>query len=400
VALWIGGHDARGWRELAALVAAGACVRPANVPGRSVRSSSDAQRPRPGGLPSSSRWGSRRSRTGASSACSAAGPFPAEALIRKLWAWPAWGVLLARAALVARMDEPRSQPGAGDCAGQGRPRSSASCARKQFGEYEVAGKLDPTVDLSEAADLRCGRGGEVIETAGTLLEQNGHRRERDGPGARARGAALLPADRGTGRRSGGRSRTDRGGEGGRAAPRGETPLAARGGATHPAARESTIAVTARTLSEAVRELRVDTVVIASDERPLAPADRGVHPAAPLRRHRAARAAIRGAGVAGGFRWCSCARATLAIGDGLNSPLPSAVKRLFDLVMSALLVVCTAPLLALLAVLIKLDSEGPVFYGQERVGRGGRIFRIRKLRTMRSDAERARAPSGPRTRTRG
>jgi lipopolysaccharide/colanic/teichoic acid biosynthesis glycosyltransferase len=43
------------------------------------------------------------------------------------------------------------------------------------------------------------------------------------------------------------------------------------------------------------------------------------------------------------------------------------------------------------VLIKLDSKGPVFYWQERVGRGGRIFRLYKLRTMHHDAEKASGP---------
>jgi lipopolysaccharide/colanic/teichoic acid biosynthesis glycosyltransferase len=56
-----------------------------------------------------------------------------------------------------------------------------------------------------------------------------------------------------------------------------------------------------------------------------------------------------------------------------------------MVASALLV-CASPLLALLAAIIKLDSRGPVFYGQERVGRGGKAFKIHKLRTMRADAE--------------
>jgi exopolysaccharide biosynthesis polyprenyl glycosylphosphotransferase len=82
---------------------------------------------------------------------------------------------------------------------------------------------------------------------------------------------------------------------------------------------------------------------------------------------------------------------LAIGDGLDSPVTSAVKRVFDLVMSAILVVCAAPVLAVLAALIKLESEGPVFYSQERVGRGGKIYRLHKLRTMRIDAETVSGP---------
>jgi lipopolysaccharide/colanic/teichoic acid biosynthesis glycosyltransferase len=47
----------------------------------------------------------------------------------------------------------------------------------------------------------------------------------------------------------------------------------------------------------------------------------------------------------------------------------------------------APLFLVLAVAIKLDSKGPVFFRQERVGRGGKVFRIHKFRTMVIDAER-------------
>ena len=57
------------------------------------------------------------------------------------------------------------------------------------------------------------------------------------------------------------------------------------------------------------------------------------------------------------------------------------KRAFDLVLAACGLVLLAPLLAALAVWIKLDSPGPVFFRQERVGRGGTTFRIHKLRTM-------------------
>jgi lipopolysaccharide/colanic/teichoic acid biosynthesis glycosyltransferase len=61
------------------------------------------------------------------------------------------------------------------------------------------------------------------------------------------------------------------------------------------------------------------------------------------------------------------------------------KRLFDLLGAAVSLLLLAPLLALLALLIKLDSAGPVFFRQERVGQGGRPFRIHKFRTMVADA---------------
>lgn len=61
------------------------------------------------------------------------------------------------------------------------------------------------------------------------------------------------------------------------------------------------------------------------------------------------------------------------------------KRLFDLTASALALLLLAPLFALIALRVKLDSPGPVFFRQERVGRGGQPFRIHKFRTMVADA---------------
>jgi lipopolysaccharide/colanic/teichoic acid biosynthesis glycosyltransferase len=58
-----------------------------------------------------------------------------------------------------------------------------------------------------------------------------------------------------------------------------------------------------------------------------------------------------------------------------------MKRLFDLLAGALGLVVLAPLLVVIAVWIKLDSPGPVFFLQERVGRFGRPFRIVKFRSM-------------------
>lgn len=57
------------------------------------------------------------------------------------------------------------------------------------------------------------------------------------------------------------------------------------------------------------------------------------------------------------------------------------KRLFDLVAASLGLLALAPLLALIALWVWLDSPGPVFYRQQRVGRGGVLFDIFKFRTM-------------------
>lgn len=63
-----------------------------------------------------------------------------------------------------------------------------------------------------------------------------------------------------------------------------------------------------------------------------------------------------------------------------------VKRMFDIVCSGILLVVLSPVFAVLAVAIKIDSPGPVFYRQERVTQYGRIFRIHKFRTMVNDAD--------------
>jgi lipopolysaccharide/colanic/teichoic acid biosynthesis glycosyltransferase len=76
--------------------------------------------------------------------------------------------------------------------------------------------------------------------------------------------------------------------------------------------------------------------------------------------------------------------------GLNPPwLPRssrAIKRVVDVAVASGLLILFAPVLAVLALAIKLDSRGPVLFTQERVGRKGRTFRLLKLRTMTTDAE--------------
>lgn len=62
------------------------------------------------------------------------------------------------------------------------------------------------------------------------------------------------------------------------------------------------------------------------------------------------------------------------------------KRVFDVVLSAGGLICLSPLLVTTAIIIKFDSEGPVFFRQTRVGRYGVPFRIHKFRTMTVDAE--------------
>jgi exopolysaccharide biosynthesis polyprenyl glycosylphosphotransferase len=67
-----------------------------------------------------------------------------------------------------------------------------------------------------------------------------------------------------------------------------------------------------------------------------------------------------------------------------------MKRAFDLAGGLAMVLAAAPVLAIIALAIRLDSRGPVFFRQERVGRDGRRFRICKFRTMCVDAEERKA----------
>ncbi|MEQ1549614.1 TIGR03013 family XrtA/PEP-CTERM system glycosyltransferase [Sphingorhabdus sp.] len=79
---------------------------------------------------------------------------------------------------------------------------------------------------------------------------------------------------------------------------------------------------------------------------------------------------------------------LIFSDGFSSGrrLSGIAKRLFDIAASAILVALTLPVILLFALLVKLESKGPAFYRQQRVGRYGVPFDLIKLRSMRADAE--------------
>jgi lipopolysaccharide/colanic/teichoic acid biosynthesis glycosyltransferase len=73
----------------------------------------------------------------------------------------------------------------------------------------------------------------------------------------------------------------------------------------------------------------------------------------------------------------------------RAPVTMALGRGSSLVASVIGLVLSAPILGLLALLVKLDSPGPAFFIQERVGQGGKVFKLIKFRTM-------RAAGGPRS----
>ncbi len=83
---------------------------------------------------------------------------------------------------------------------------------------------------------------------------------------------------------------------------------------------------------------------------------------------------------------------LVFGEGFRrSSTFIVVRRTISFVISLLGLIFTLPLLPLIMLAIRLDSEGPVFYTQARVGKGGRVFKVVKFRTMRQDAEAANGP---------
>lgn len=79
---------------------------------------------------------------------------------------------------------------------------------------------------------------------------------------------------------------------------------------------------------------------------------------------------------------------LIFSDGFSAGrrISTIAKRLFDIIASAILLFGTAPIILLFALLVKLESRGPAFYRQTRVGLYGQEFDLVKLRSMRSDAE--------------
>jgi lipopolysaccharide/colanic/teichoic acid biosynthesis glycosyltransferase len=79
---------------------------------------------------------------------------------------------------------------------------------------------------------------------------------------------------------------------------------------------------------------------------------------------------------------------LATDRAAMAHLGAMLKRAIDLVLAAAMLVALAPLFALVALAIRLDSPGPVFFRQHRVGRGGEEFTMLKFRSMAADASSA------------
>jgi sugar transferase (PEP-CTERM system associated) len=141
----------------------------------------------------------------------------------------------------------------------------------------------------------------------------------------------------------------------------------------------------------VEETRPDVVVIAQMDR------RGCFPAKALLDCR-----LRGIRVEDWPTFCEKATGKILVtavrpswlifSDGfIKTPRTVIIKRLFDVTISLAGLIAALPLMLLAAIAIKLESSGPIFYRQPRLGQNGCVFILNKFRSMRQDAEKETGP---------
>jgi exopolysaccharide biosynthesis polyprenyl glycosylphosphotransferase len=82
--------------------------------------------------------------------------------------------------------------------------------------------------------------------------------------------------------------------------------------------------------------------------------------------------------------------TIPLQHGQAPEIALLLKRVVDIMLSSLILIAISPVLLAIAIAIKMDSPGPVFYRSERIGKKGRVFGCIKFRTMVTDAEKRRA----------
>jgi sugar transferase (PEP-CTERM system associated) len=153
-----------------------------------------------------------------------------------------------------------------------------------------------------------------------------------------------------------------------------------------------ILVSGKSLPDIVNEYQIDEIVVALSER------RGG--SMPLRELldcklqgvRVLDIATHFEETLGQIRLDSVSAGWLIFGAGFGQGMVRAVtKRIFDLVCATGLIVVTLPIMLVTAILIGMESPGPVLYRQERVGLNGRLFNVVKFRSMRTDAEKDGKP---------
>lgn len=71
---------------------------------------------------------------------------------------------------------------------------------------------------------------------------------------------------------------------------------------------------------------------------------------------------------------------------LRSQMKNKIKRVFDIIMAIIIGIITLPIMAIAAIIVRLESPGPIIYSQARVGEKGKEFNVYKFRSMRNDAE--------------
>jgi sugar transferase (PEP-CTERM system associated) len=149
--------------------------------------------------------------------------------------------------------------------------------------------------------------------------------------------------------------------------------------------------TYKDLGTVVAEHRVDQVVVAVDDR------RKGLPLEELLRVRLAGTEIAEEArlheeIAGKIPVEDLRPSWLIFSEGfINTRLRNATKRAFDVAVAGLGLILSSPIALAAAIAIRLESKGPVFYRQERVGQGGKTFTLCKFRSMRQDAEAAGKP---------
>jgi sugar transferase (PEP-CTERM system associated) len=97
-------------------------------------------------------------------------------------------------------------------------------------------------------------------------------------------------------------------------------------------------------------------------------------------------------IQGRIRLDGLRASTLIYGDGFRQGATRTIsKRIFDVITSLTLLVLAAPIMVIAAIIVALESKGPVLYTQERVGEGSKTFGILKFRSMIADAEKDGKP---------
>ncbi|OGA97427.1 MAG: exopolysaccharide biosynthesis polyprenyl glycosylphosphotransferase [Burkholderiales bacterium RIFCSPHIGHO2_12_FULL_61_11] len=148
----------------------------------------------------------------------------------------------------------------------------------------------------------------------------------------------------------------------------------------------------KSLTDIVMEHRVDQIVVALSERRGGSMPLRELLDCKLRGVRVVDIATYFETILGQIRLEAVSAGWLIFGEGFNQGLMRTVmKRLCDIVCATLLILLTLPLMLVTALLILLESGGPVLYRQERVGLNGRLFNVVKFRSMRLDAEKDGQP---------